>query len=97
MFLWKNSIQVEGAVAFAKMLHKNKSLKQLSLQDNSIGEEGTKKLIDSLTRNTTLVKLWLPEMYKSSVASSGVDSRVKWTDNISIHYLTLLKSTYLLS
>ena len=97
LLLWKNSIQVEGAVAFAKMLHKNKSLKQLSLQDNSIGEEGTKKLIESLTRNTTLVKLWLPEMYKSSVASSGVDSRVKWTDNISIHYLTLLKSTYLLS
>ena len=90
LLLWKNSIQVEGAVAFAKMLHKNKSLKQLSLQDNSIGEEGTKKLIDSLTCNTTLVKLWLPEMYKSSVANSGVDSRVIWSDNVTIHYLSLL-------
>ena len=42
---------------FAEMLLKNKSLKELSLQDDSIGEEGTQKLIDSLTHNTTVKEL----------------------------------------
>ena len=55
------------------MLLKNKSLKELNLKDGSIGEEGTQKLIDSLTHNTTLERLYLPKC-KPSVASSGIDS-----------------------
>jgi len=68
-----NPIEIKGATAFAKMLLKNKSLKKLYLQDDSIGEEGTQKLIDS---HSTTVTLWLPEKYKSFAANSGVDSRL---------------------
>ena len=68
-----NPIEIKGATAFAKMLLKNKSLKKLYLQDDSIGEEGTHKLIDS---HSTTVTLWLPEKYKSFAANSEVDSRL---------------------
>ena len=61
---YKNPLGVRGATEFAEMLLKNKSLVIMKLQDDSIGEEGTQKLIDSLTHNTT-VKLFLPEKYRS--------------------------------
>ena len=73
VFFGHNPIEIKGATAFAKMLLKNKSLKKLYLQDDSIGEEGTQKLIDS---HSTTVTLWLPEKYKSFAANSGVDSRL---------------------
>ena len=73
-----NSIGVEGATAVAEMLLKNKSLKKLNLVDDSIGEEGAQKLIDSLTNNTTVKELSLPEKYRSFIASSEVDSRVRF-------------------
>ena len=76
LWLSGNPIGVEGATAFSEMLPKNKALKELNLQDNSIGKEGTQKLIHSLTHNAKVEKLWLPEVYKSSVSSSRVDSRV---------------------
>ena len=68
------------------MLLKNKSLKELclaidSIQYGSIGEEGTQKLIQSFTYNTTVKKLELPLNYKSSIDSS-VDSRVIFTKSI---------------
>ena len=56
------------------MLHQNKSLKILDLGDDSIGEEGTQKLIVSLTHNTTVEQLYLPMKYKLSIAISGVES-----------------------
>ena len=65
------------------MLLKNKSLKSLNLQDNSIGEEGTQKLIDCLTHNTTVEVLCLPKKYKSPITRSGTDCRV--------HFLSLLE------
>ena len=74
LYLEGNPMQVKGATAFAEMLLENKSLKKLYLQDDPIGEEGTQKLIDSLIHNTTVEKLHLPKKYKSSVASSEVDS-----------------------
>ena len=73
-----NPIGVKGAAAFAEMLLKNKSLINLNLQDVSIGEEGTQKLIDCLQHNTTLERLLLPEKYKSSIATSRVESRVRY-------------------
>ena len=76
LLLWLNPIEVKGATAFAEMLPVNKALKVLSLRDNSIGEEGTQTLIESLTHNTTVEKLWLPDKYSSSIASAKVDSRV---------------------
>jgi len=86
LIMGDNPIGVEGAAAVAKMLCKNKSLKQLYLQDDSIGEEGTQKLIDSLIHNTTLEQLYLPLEYKSSIASSRVDSRVDFTDAVVLYY-----------
>ena len=78
-----NPIGVEGATAFAEMLLKNKSLRVLYLQDDSIGEEGTQKLIGSLTHNTTVEDLWLPVRYKSSIASPGLVSRVRFFERLS--------------
>ena len=83
LWLWNNSIGVEGATALAKVLHENKSLKELHLQGNdSIGEEGAKKLIDSLKQNATLELLVLPKDYKSSFTRSELDNRVIFSDQI---------------
>ena len=82
-----NPIGVKGAAAFTKMLLNNKWLKELYLEDyglpnDSIGEEGAQKLIDSLTHNTTVKKLVLHRKYKSSIDSSKVDSRVFFTSGV---------------
>ena len=49
-------------------------MKKLDLGDDSIGEEGTQKLIVSLTHNITVEQLYLPKKYKSSITSSEVES-----------------------
>ena len=54
MDLEDNPIRVKGATAFAEMLLKNKSLKELNLKGAKIGEEGAKKLNESLTYNKTV-------------------------------------------
>ena len=83
LWLWDNSVGVEGATALAKMLHENKSLKELHFQGNdSIGEEGAKKLIDSLKQNATLGLLVLPKDYESSFTRSELDNRVFFSDQI---------------
>ena len=43
--------------------------------------EYTQKLIDSLTHNTTVKELWLPEKYKSSIDSS----RVLFTHGVTLY------------
>jgi len=82
LYLERNPIGVEGAAAFSEMLLKNKSLKVLNLQDDSIGEEGAQRLIDSLSYNVTIKELYLPERYKSSIVSRGVDSRTSFSELI---------------
>ena len=75
LHLGGNLTGVKGTTAFAEVLLKNKSLRVLSLQDNSIGEiQGTQRLIDSLKHNTKLEMLRLPKKCKSSVASSYVNT-----------------------
>ena len=75
LYLHNNPIGAKEAIEqFSKMLHENKSLKKLDLGDDSIGEEGTQKLIVSLAPNTTVEQLYLPKKYKSSITSSGVES-----------------------
>ena len=77
--LGHNPIGVKGATAFAEMLlTENKTMKELNLQDDSIRDEGTQKLIDSLTHNTTVEMLVLPKKYKSSISSCRVDSRLRY-------------------
>ena len=76
LYLWGNHMGVKGAAALAELLLRNKSLRALNLLDNSMGVEGTQKLLDAVVHNTTLETLLLPKKYKSSVASTGVDSRV---------------------
>ena len=58
------------------ILSETMAMKVLSLRDNSIGEEGTWTLMDSLIHNTTVKKLWLSDKYSSFIASTKVDSRV---------------------
>ena len=77
-----NPIRVKGAAAFAEVLLRNKSLKELNLQGTKIGEEGVKKLNESLTYNTT-VRLWFPGLVMDdSEATDESDSRdeLKSTD-----------------
>ena len=78
LLLLCNPIGIKGATAFAEMLLKNKSLKELNLKDDSIGEEGAQELIDSLTHNTTVEELVLHDKYKSSIANREPGSRVKF-------------------
>ena len=70
LYLWSNPIEVKGATAFAGMLLKNKSLKKLYLPDDSIGEECTQKLIDTLTHNTTVETLGLHKNYEAPTVSN---------------------------
>ena len=80
--LEENPISVSGASEFAKRLRHNMSLIELNLDCESIGVEGTQKLIDSLSQNRTLRTLWLPEKCKSffntSAAYQRVKDRIKW-------------------
>ena len=72
-----NPISAKGGTTIAEMLPRNTSLRELDLICESIGLEGTQKLIDSLSQNSTLAILQLPGQYKSSVESSEVYRRVK--------------------
>ena len=75
--LWGNPISANGAATIAEMLPRNTSLSVLDLNCESIGLEGTQKLIDSLSQNSTLEELWLPRRYESSVETSEVYRRVE--------------------
>ena len=72
-----NTITINGAGAFAEKLRHNISLRMLNLNCESIGLEGTQKLIDSLSQNSTLASLWLPRKYESAVSASEAYQRVK--------------------
>ena len=55
--LSNNSISDSGVEAVAQALHQNSTLKELDLSDNSaIGKEGTHRLIEALTENTSITK-----------------------------------------
>ena len=81
-----NPIGVKGAAAFAEVLLKNKTLNELHLEnepvsfdfetDDLICEEGTQRLIESLTHNSTLEKLYLPEKYKPIIATTTTDQEL---------------------
>ena len=77
-----NPIGIKGASAFAVKLLRNASLITLDLCHESIGPEGTQKLIDSLSQNSTLEIVRLPGKYKSSVSASEpyrrVEGRIQW-------------------
>ena len=77
-----NCISVRGASEFAGKLLHNTSLRTLDLKCESIGLEGTQKLIDCLSQNSTLKTLGLPGKYESAVSASEtyqrVKDRVKW-------------------
>lgn len=57
--LSQNVIRDAGAVAMAKMLRINKSLKVLNMRANHIGREGYELLCGALETNQTLEKVLL--------------------------------------
>lgn len=63
-------------VSLQKLYH-NTSLRILNLNCESIGLEGTQKVIDSLLKNSFLEILWLPGRYEPSVRTSVAYQRVK--------------------
>ena len=57
--LSNNCISDGGAVALAQALHHNSTLKELNLSGNdAIGKEGTHQLVQALTVNTSITKVW---------------------------------------
>ena len=72
-----NFIGVRGVNTFVETLPLNTSLRELHLSDTSIDLEGTQKLINCLSQNSTLEKLGLPGQYESYVDTSEVYRRVK--------------------
>ena len=59
LFLRSNISDV-GATDLAHALHHNSTLKELNLHGNhGIGEEGTRRLVQALTVNTSINRLWL--------------------------------------
>jgi Ran GTPase-activating protein (RanGAP) involved in mRNA processing and transport len=57
LYLDKNLISVEGAIAIAAALRINKSLKKLNLVNNNIGDEGVISIRDALSTNGSLKHL----------------------------------------
>ena len=58
LYLTNNSVSDGGAVALAQALHHNSTLKVLDLSgNNGIGEEGTCKLVQALSVNTSIAIL----------------------------------------
>ena len=59
--LLNNNISDVGATDLAEALRHNSTLKELYLYGNDgIGEEGTRQLVQALTVNTSIIRLWLP-------------------------------------
>ena len=57
-----NNISDVGATDLAQALHHNSTLERLDLDGNvGIGEEGTHQLVQALTVNTSVNRLWLPK------------------------------------
>ena len=57
--LKQNKISDAGALAFAKMLRVNSTLRILNLRANKIRREGYEELGFALASNTTIVKMYL--------------------------------------
>ena len=100
LYLWGNRISAKGATTIAEMLPRNTSLRELDLRCQSIGLEGTQKLIDSLSQNSTLRKLCLRGRYRSSVETSEVyrrvEDRIKWLSKwfVLLPYSTTVKPVF---
>ena len=95
LLLGGNPISANGAGVFAENLFYNTSMVMLDLECESIGLEGTQKLIDSLSRNTTLRILCLPGEYESSVRTSAAYQRVKDRIEWRSKWFVLLLPVYL--
>ena len=92
-------IEEEAAMELAGLINHN-TVRSLNLQGNRIGLEGTRKLINCLSRNSTLEKLQLSEEYESYVETSEVYRRVKdrieWRGEwfVLFPYATTVKSVF---
>ena len=65
LYLSINNIGDVGATDLAQALHYNSTLETLNLLDNDgIGEEGTRQLVQALTVNTSINRIWLPKRYE---------------------------------
>ena len=76
LILSHNNISDVGATDLAQALHHNSTLEMLHLYDNDgIGEEGTRQLVQALTVNTSINRMWLPKRCKE-YASQCVEYNV---------------------
>ena len=92
-------IEEEAAMELAGLINRN-TVRSLEFEGNPIGLEGTRKLINCLSQNSTLEKLCLPKEYESSVETSEVYRRVKdrieWRSKwfVLFPYATTVKSVF---
>ena len=83
LYLEHCNIREDGACHLPEALSANSTLRVLSLLGNSLGERGAKALVESLTHNTSVKHLYLPQQYKdmirNSVVYGRVSNRVHWS------------------
>ena len=56
--MYNNNIGDQGAIAIAKALEVNASLKSLWLNDNNIGDAGAAAIANAIAVNASLNTLW---------------------------------------
>ncbi len=94
--LQRNIFTHEGAVDLAKVIQGNRSLETISLLGcDAVGKIGTIRLLQSLTTNQTVQKLFLPDAFQhvSNSEHSYLASRVVWLPDIATQNIVKLYGT----
>ncbi len=94
--LQRNIFTHKGAIDLAKVIQGNRSLESISLLGcDTVGEAGTIRLLQSLTTNQTVQKLFLPDAFQHAATSEYcyLASRVVWLPDIATQNIVSLYGT----
>ncbi len=83
--LQRNAFGFAGAQELAKAIVSNKCIQSLSLLGcDAMGEEGTTRILQSLTGNSSVQKVFLPDAFEHVVTHdhSDLSSRVVWLPDV---------------
>ncbi len=94
--LQRNRFEHEGALKLAKVVRGNSSIKTISLLGcNAIGEGGVATLLESMSNNRSVRKIFLPDAFEYSATStySQLATRVVWLPDIASQNVVKLCDT----
>ncbi len=83
--LQRNSFGFTGAQELAEAIKSSRSIQSLSLLGcDTMGEEGTTRILQSLSWNLSVEKVFLPDTFQHVVTHdhSGLSSRVVWLPDV---------------